>query len=198
MNEIRPATVAAETRADGAMVLRGYAARYDVETVIGGMFREVIKPGAFTRALLEQPDVLALYNHNPDYVLGRVSNQTLTLGEDAQGLRYEVVLNPDDDDAKKIHAKVKRGDIKESSFAFAVAPNGQRFVREDGALPLRELTDLNLYDVSAVAQPAYPQTSVTARDLLAATETAADVLAARAAADVVPVRVRRLELNGRA
>jgi uncharacterized protein len=189
-NELRPATLAAETRADGVMVLNGYAARYNVEAVIGGMFREIIRPGAFTRALMDAPDVLALYNHDPNYVLGRVSNQTLTLSEDEQGLRYSVVLNPDDEDAKKVHAKVKRGDIKESSFAFAVAPNGQRYVREDGKLPLRELTDLNVYDVSAVAQPAYPQTSVTARDLDSIT---ADVDAQAS----VDLRIRLLGLKAK-
>ena len=72
-----------------AMVLEGYAAVFNSETDLGP-FREVIKPGAFTDVLTN--DVRALINHDPNLVLGRTSNGTLTLEQDERGLKYRVEL----------------------------------------------------------------------------------------------------------
>lgn len=147
-------------------VLAGVAAVYDVETTIGGRFRERVAPGAFRSALERGDDVVALWNHNPDVVLGRVSNDTLRLIDRPDGLHYEVTLNPDDPDARRVLAKVRRGDVRGSSFAFDVEEGGDEVERsKDGAqpLPLRTLRSLRIYDVSPVTIPAYPTTSVMAR-----------------------------------
>jgi phage head maturation protease len=45
----------------------------------GYTFREVIKPGAFTRALKEKQDVRCLINHDDNLVLGRTKSGTLKL-----------------------------------------------------------------------------------------------------------------------
>ena len=45
--------------------------------------------GAFTRALREKQDVRALFNHDPNRVLGRVP-KTLKLREDSVGLAVEI------------------------------------------------------------------------------------------------------------
>lgn len=194
-NETRPATIAAETREDGQLVLRGYAALYDTETVIGGLFRERIAPGAFDEAI-GRDDVRALFNHNPDVVLGRTVSGTLRLAVDTIGLRYEVTLNPLDSEHVRVHQMIARGDVSQSSFGFEVTGHewGERKANE---LPLRTITKTKLYDVSPVTYPAYAETSVTARDLPQSGTDAAEVLAAKAAADVVPVRLRRLELDAR-
>ena len=62
----------------------------------------------------------SLYNHNPDYVLGRPEAGTLTLTEDKHGLKYDVVL-PDTAWARDLHVSIKRGDVSQSSFSFRVA-----------------------------------------------------------------------------
>src|SRR5262249_31979044 len=80
---------------------------------------EQIAPGAFDRALKDQDDVRALFNHNADYVLGRTASGTLRMTEDDKGLRYEADL-PDTTVARDLAAMVERGDINGSSFAFAV------------------------------------------------------------------------------
>ena len=67
--------------------ISGHAALYNSEAVIAGLFRETILPGAFTAAI-GRDDVRCLFNHSPDYVLGRTKSGTLTLSEDARGLRY--------------------------------------------------------------------------------------------------------------
>lgn len=145
--------------------LSGYAALFQKETVIGGLWgwREVIASGAFTEALERPDDVRALFNHNPDILLGRTKSGTLTLGIDKKGLNYQVDL-PDTASARDVRTLIKRGDVTGSSFAFRVEEDewDDSEVKK-GKLPLRTITKVELFDVSPVTYPAYPQTSVTAR-----------------------------------
>src|SRR5690606_41104900 len=91
---------------DGARLrLSGYAAVFDQEIDIGGMFREVIRPGAFARAIAEGQDVVLLFNHDPSTVIARTSSGTLRLREDETGLWFEVDLDPRDTDAQRVVAK---------------------------------------------------------------------------------------------
>ena len=66
-----------------------------------------------------------------------------------------------------VAARVARGDVHTSSFAFSVEDGGDEWDnsgRKEGLLPLRKIkTVARLYDVSPVAAAAYPQTSVSAR-----------------------------------
>ena len=171
---------------DGASI-QGYAAVFNKETVIGGMFgfREVIAPGAFDDAI-KTDDVRALFNHDANLLLGRTTNETLRLSADKRGLRYEVDLNPDDPDAVRVRAKIKRGDVTGSSFAFRVPEDGDEWNYDEtkkGKLPLRTIRKVELYDVSPVTYPAYPQTSVSARSKAqAAADTAKAEAEAREAA----------------
>jgi HK97 family phage prohead protease len=147
------------------MEVTGYAAVFDQETVIAGLFRERIAPGAFAESI-KRDDVRALFNHNPDTVLGRKSARTLTLREDAKGLWYSVTLNPDDPTAASIGARIKRRDVTGSSFWFAVdSPEDEEWspAPTRTGLPLRTLKKLRLIDVSAVTFPAYEPTSVIVR-----------------------------------
>jgi uncharacterized protein len=146
-------------------MLRGYAAVFNEETVIGSWFREVIAPGAFADVLTN--DVRALFNHDSNIVLARTTNDTLTLLEDDKGLLYEIKLNPDDPDAIRVAAKVERGDVSQSSFAFWLDEDGEDWDRSEvkqGKLPLRTIRRVSqLDDVSPVTYPAYTGTSVSAR-----------------------------------
>ncbi len=146
---------APETRA-----LTGYAALYGSETRIAGMFREVIEPGAFRAALARQDDVRALFNHDPNHVLGRTTAGTLVLAEDERGLKYTVTL-PDTQAGRDLWTSVQRGDVSQSSFAFSV--DAEEWRDKSADLPLRAITDVHLYDVSPVTYPAYDETSVSAR-----------------------------------
>ena len=143
----------------------GLAAVFDKVTTIGGTFgfRETISPHAFDRALQRPDDVRALWNHNADLLLGRTSSGTLRLSKTAAGLRYEVDL-PETAVARDVAALIKRGDVTGSSFGFRVLKDrwDERGVAT-GKLPLRIVTDVELWDVSPVTYPAYPQTSVSAR-----------------------------------
>jgi HK97 family phage prohead protease len=170
----RRAIVATELRADSQgdePVLVGYAALFNTESKDLGGFREVIAPGAFKRSLAQGDEVVALFNHDPNKVLGRYSAGTLQCAEDSRGLIFRCKLDASNSEHMNLRSSVLRGDVKACSFAFTVAPDGQTFAeKNDGhnSYTLRTLTDVNLLDVSAVTYPAYEQTVVAARSTDAA------------------------------
>ena len=148
--------------------LEGYAAVFDQPSEDLGGFTEVIKPGAFSRTLKEGCDVRALFNHDPSMVLGRTKDGgktgTLRLSEDETGLRFSVDM-PDTQVARDLMTLVERGDISQCSFGFSVREQNWNSSKDaDGdTREIREIMDCDLFDVSAVTYPAYPQTSVEAR-----------------------------------
>jgi uncharacterized protein len=142
--------------------LSGHAAVFDSETDIAGLFREVIRRGAFTRAIEERQDVALLLNHDPSTVMARVSNDTLRLAEDAIGLYFEAELDARDPDAVRTVNKIERGNISQMSFAFQATTDQWD---HDSRPPLRSIIDTDLFDVSPVTYPAYQQTDVHAREV---------------------------------
>jgi uncharacterized protein len=145
--------------------ISGYAAVFDVETVIAGLFRKKIRRGAFAGALRDKSDVRGAFNHLPDHILGRTTAGTLKLAEDSKGLRYTITVNEHDPDAASVHAKIGRGDVSGSSFWFAVEnpDTDEEWSRDDPKkLPLRTLKKLQLVDVGPVAYPAYVQATASA------------------------------------
>jgi HK97 family phage prohead protease len=136
----------------------GYAAVFDQLSEDLGGFREKIRPGAFSGAILGS-DVRALWQHDPNFVLGRTTNDTLLLREDDVGLRYEIVP-PDVQWARDALVTMRRGDVDQSSFAFEALQDAWE---QQGGQLVRTLIEVELYDVSPVTYPAYPQTSAQVR-----------------------------------
>ena len=166
--EIRTAKELRAGGADGTMHIDGYASTFNQESNDLGGFREKVAPGAFTRSLADTTrDVKATFNHKSDYILGRLQNKTLAINTDDRGLHFRCELNPKSQAHRDLHAAVERGDISECSFAFAAGKGGQSWGEVDdaqgGTYILRTLTDIDLFDVSVVSEPAYPGTSVDAR-----------------------------------
>jgi HK97 family phage prohead protease len=163
--------VPAEIRSDDAgLHVVGYAAVFNQETDIGGMFREVIAPGAFSEAI-GRDDVVFLINHD-GLPLARTRSGTLKLTQDDHGLRMETTLDPDDPDVKAIAGKMKRGDLDKMSFAFF--PEVQVW-DESGNIPLRTIRKAALYDVSVVTTPAYAGTEIALRSLAASRATRSSI-----------------------
>jgi HK97 family phage prohead protease len=146
---------------DQKPVIDGYAAVFDEFSEDLGGFIERIAPGAFTETL-KSADVRALWNHNSDYPLGRTKSGTLKLGEDKRGLAFEVQV-PDTQYGRDLVVSMKRGDVDQMSFAFGVKKDNWEQV--DGQV-IRTLLEVELYDVSPVTYPAYPQTSAAVRSQL--------------------------------
>lgn len=148
-----------ETREDGALpTIVGYAAVYEAETVIFNMFREKLRRGAFRRAVEARQDVRALFNHNPDFLLGRVGAGTLRLHDDDHGLRVEIDP-PNTPTGREVVELIRRGDIYGMSFGFIPTRVSWEQADESG-LGLRVVEDVDLVDVSPVTYPAYEQTEV--------------------------------------
>ena len=116
---------------------------------------ERIMPGAFDRALKEKDDVRALFNHNPDWVLGRTTAGTLALSVDKVGLRY-AADTPDTRMGLDVTTSIGRGDVSGSSFAFKVTD--EDWSTED-EVDIREITGVRLFDVSPTTYPAYESTT---------------------------------------
>ena len=156
-------TMTAEVRAvdttDGSLRIAGYAATFNKEAD-GLNFREVIAPGAFTRALDAQDPVFLLVNHDMEGIpLASTQSGTLQLRQDANGLMIEAELDPANPRAQELTSALRRGDMDKMSFAFTVQPDGQ--TREAG---LRTITEIDrLFEVSVVTLPAYSSTSVCMR-----------------------------------
>ena len=142
----------------------GYAAVFDKLSELMWGIQEKIAPGAFKNAL-KKSDARALFNHDPNIVLGRKSAKTLTLKEDDKGL-YMKVSPPDTAYVRDVVlTPIKRGDIKEQSFAFSVKKD--RWEEDhDKKLVTRTILEIaELYDVSPVTYPAYPDTTVAVRSM---------------------------------
>jgi uncharacterized protein len=150
-----------ELRADGeARRIAGHAAVYydgsaGTEFALWENTVERIMPGAFDRAARED-DVRALFNHDPNQLLGRTTAKTLRLAVDSVGLAYEVDL-PNTTLGRDLPELLKRGDVTGSSFGFIV--RGETWRKEAGK-QVREITDVQLFDVSPVTYPAYEGTDV--------------------------------------
>lgn len=157
--EKRSVMQAPEIRASetGVKTVRGYAAIFNSETDIGGYFREVIAPGAFADSI--GGDVRALVDHDSGRVIGRTKAGSLRLVEDERGLAVEIDL-PDTSDGRDLAALVERGDIDGMSFGFAVRKEEWDETVEP---PLRTIRSVELFEVSAVTWPAYPDTSLAMR-----------------------------------
>lgn len=126
---------------DPAAPLRfaGYAALFDRRD--GG--RDVIRPGAFARSLAARRQPLPLYwQHRPDQRIGWIE----TAAEDARGLR---VIGTIDNPAGGAGAALARGAVTGLSFGYVA-----RGFRADAAG--RELTEIDLFEVSLVTHPMQP------------------------------------------
>mgnify|MGYP003134424566 CR=1 FL=1 len=137
----------------------GYAARYNVMAKPGLGWDEIIERGAFDVSLEAGDDVVALFNHDPNQILGRRDAGTLRLSTDEQGLRFEADL-PNTPTGEMVRELVQRGDLREMSFGFVVQDD--TWTNTDGQR-VRHLTKLSLRDVSVVTEAQYPQTSVSLR-----------------------------------
>ena len=153
--EMPDAELTIETRASGQTAIVGYAAVYNRLSLDLGGFREMILPGAFDKVLARQrgkQDVIAVFNHDPNILLGRTSSGTLEVSSDDKGLKYSVTPPAERAD---IISLILRKDLRGSSFAFTVSKDSESFSSDaNGAVrSIREVS--GLYDVGPVVNPAY-------------------------------------------
>ena len=145
--------------------IEGYAALYSSRSVNLGGFTEEITPGAFD-GVIEKSVTLALIDHNQSRgILAKNSKGkgSLTLEADEKGLHFRFSA-PETELGNELIEYLKRGDITQCSFAFSVADEHWEKTGEDEYVRHIDKID-RLYDVSAVFNPAYPETSIAMRSL---------------------------------
>ncbi len=146
------------------MVIEGYAAVFDSETLIGSEergFYEKIDKQAFDGANMK--DIPLKYNHSDAVpILARTRNKSLTCTVDERGLKIRAELL-DTQDCIDMYKRIKAGLIDKMSIAFTVAEQTRE--RKGKALH-RTITKFDrIFDVSVVDTPAYEDTAIYARSL---------------------------------
>lgn len=139
--------------------IEGYFAVFEQETKLWQGVFEKIARGAFDNSI-KNNDIRCLFNHDSGFVLGRTASKTLELKVDAHGLWGRVKINPADNQAMAVYARVERGDISGCSFGFNPIKESYE-EREDNILYIVEEADT--HEVSICTFPAYPQTEIMAR-----------------------------------
>lgn len=167
--------VRAEQNEEHGTHLTGQPIVYNERTNLG-WYDEVIADGALSKADLR--DVRFLINHNTDMIpLARSrnnnANSTMQLEViEGKGMTIRVDLDTENNaEAKSLYSAVNRGDISGMSFMFTVDADTWEDI--DTEHPTRTITDISkVFEVSAVTFPAYEATSIQARGLSDALESA--------------------------
>jgi HK97 family phage prohead protease len=166
--ELRTLTTKVELRTSdgGQESIEAYALKFNRESSQMGYympFVESIDPNALDGA--DMSNVVALFNHNQNMVLGRNTatgdRGKVELSVDGIGLKWKVTPT-DTSYARDLMENVKNGVINQCSFAFSLAedPEADDWIwNEDRGLYERTIRKIGtLYDVSVVTTPAYPDT----------------------------------------
>ena len=154
---------------DGGLRFSGYASMTERSYKVG-KFEETFARGAFKRTLNESPDVVLLINHGEGgsgLPIARTSSGTLTLSEDARGLKVDADLDPADPDVQALEPKMRRGDLNEMSFAFKATDD--EWSDRDTKRLVRSAT-IHRGDVSIVTRGANSATTASLRELVGAFE----------------------------
>lgn len=145
----------------------GYAIVFEQMTPIGDLFYEIIDRHALDEADLS--DIKFFINHD-DQMLPlarhrRGKRSTMDITIDEHGLKITSNLDIENNaDSKKLCSAITRGDIEDMSFAFGVTVEGEQWDNMSDTMPLRRITKIGkVFEVSAVNDGAYPQTSISAR-----------------------------------
>lgn len=152
--------------------IEGYAIVFGVESRMlvdyWDDYREIIEPGAITEEELAQMDIKMTMWHNREKLLAR-SNKgvgTLKLSVDKIGVKYEFEA-PNTSDGNNALELVKRGDVGGSSFIYwSDESSSVSYTKDDDDILIRHVKKINMiYDMTIASDPAYIQTSVTAREI---------------------------------
>lgn len=160
------ATIEIRGEGDEKNNVEGIAAVVNSTTDLG-WYQERIAPGAFDEVLKD--DVVALFNHDPNYPLARTSGTgdgklSLFLNADGDlGYRFKIPNTTAGNDLKE---NLRNGVVSKSSFAFSIESEEWKYADKENETDLRTITKIKrLYDVSPVTYPAYNDTDVALRSL---------------------------------
>ena len=161
--EQRTLTIRDVSTDDGTMKVAGYVNKNgsisEVLSEDGVVFQETILPQAFTNALAKGDEICFYLEHDPNKILATTKNNTLEVTQDNTGLHMAATIVPTSD-GQNAYKLIKSGIITNMSFGFLV---NEDVWDTDSDIPLRTVTDLDLLEVSAVKNPAYTSSTISAR-----------------------------------
>lgn len=124
-----------------------------------GDYTEVVRSGAFTKTLSENPDTIFCLNHDWDSApMARTKAGTLRLSEDEVGLYCEADLDAKRDDVYRVQSCMDAGELDAMSFAFYVTR--QTWSPDYDQRDILEV-DIDGGDTAVVTFPANPSTTGT-------------------------------------
>lgn len=182
--------VRAEENEEHGSFITGQPIVYNEPTDMG-WYREIIDDGALDGTDLR--DVRFLVNHNTDMIplaRSRNNNANSTMQMEVVpnvGMDIRVDLDTENNaEAKSLYSAVKRGDITGMSFMFSVDEDTWEDLNTD--YPTRHIRSFSkVFEVSAVTFPAYEATSISARGLSDALDSA------RTSLDSAKAEVKRVD-----
>lgn len=145
---------------NGEKYIEAYFAVFDSVYEIWPGATESVHRDAFDETLQED-DIRCLIDHDTRLVLGRNRAGTFELRTDAHGLWGRVKINPQDQDALNLYARVQRGDVSQCSFGFEILDEETEY-REDGTVHWT-IKKVRMYEGSICTFPAYKETLAQAR-----------------------------------
>lgn len=122
---------------------------------------ERLARGCFTKTLQESKDILGLYDHTAGNLLARTSNGSLRFNDTDAGLEFDMDL-PDTQLGRDTYEMCRSSLLSSCSFGFSAVKDDWTYENNE---EVRVILEARLFEVSIVAQPAYPQTNVSARSL---------------------------------
>lgn len=128
----------------------------------GRQFRETIAPGVFAQAISNASRIDFLSQHDKTQILSTTDNQSLQLQETEKGLEMRADISSTTW-GKDTFQLIKDGIIKGMSFGMRVSDDNWS-MGSDG-IPMRTINGINLFEISAVRNPAYKSSEIEARDV---------------------------------
>lgn len=151
--------------------ISGIAAVFDQESIRGEgsmwAYRIVVRRGSFKKTLKESDQVM-LWSHNADFPMARKSAKTLSLKEEKEGLYFEAELG-NQSWALDAWESINRKDVQGVSIGFQIVKDSwpKNSEEEKDKIPLQEIQEIKLFEVSPVVFPQFASTSVEAEKQIA-------------------------------
>lgn len=148
-------------------IIEGCPIVFEQRTAIGDYFYEVIDAHALDGADLS--DIKFMVNHDDGMIPlarhRRGKRSTMDISVDNVGMHIKTTLDIENNaTARELCSAVTRGDIEDMSFAFGIVVSGAEWSDLESEMPTRRITKISrVFEVSAVNDGAYPQTSIYAR-----------------------------------
>lgn len=152
--ELRFVTDGGKPRIDGRAIL------FDSWSVDLGGFKERMLPGSVQL----ESDLLALFDHATDKVLGRTSAGTMEVRMDDRGVAF-TAFPPETSWANDLRVSMERGDIRGCSYRMMVEED-KWYVDMNGQV-CRDVIKAQISELTVTSMPAYPETTAEARSTAA-------------------------------